>query len=157
MFRFAPGLPLTQVGWTSPSSDNAFLALDRNGNGIIDDGTELFGSFTPQPKTAYPNGFLALAEYDKPENGGNGDGVIDSNDAIFTKLLLWQDFNHDGISQPEELSSLPALGIYSISLSYQPSDKVDEFGNRFRLTARVNEGRKTKAGPWDYDVILTTQ
>ena len=150
------GYPI-QIAWTAPASGNAFLALDRNGNGKIDDGKELFGNFTRQPKSDNPNGYIALAEFDKPENGGNGDGIIDSRDAIFTSLLLWIDENHDGISQPEELYTLPELGVYSLSLRYRDEHYFDQYGNWFHYRARLNpdpKDGKSKDGRQTYDVFF---
>jgi len=151
------GSPI-QIGWTAKEADNAFLALPA-ADGLIHSGKQLFGNFTPQPPSPDPNGFLALAVYDKPAIGGNGDGIIDSRDAIYSHLRLWIDANHDGISQPEELHSLSSLGVLSLSLHDTLSRRVDQYGNLFRYKAAVdpNDPDPAHVGRVAYDVFFVTQ
>jgi len=117
-----------QTAWIGDG--DAFLALDRNGNGLVDGGNELFGEALGIDGNLTLSGFQALSLLDKPKHGGNGDGVVNAKDALFERLLVWTDRNTDGFSQPDELHTLTDSGIQELSLSYQyEMNSYDRNGN----------------------------
>ena len=112
-----------RTGWAG--SDDGLLVLDRNSDGIINNGTELFGDQTIlQNGQTASNGFQALAEFDV-----NSDGRIDANDAVYTQLKIWQDLDGDGYSQADEMKSLPDLGINAINMAHTVTNIPDGQGN----------------------------
>lgn len=133
---------LDRVAWTAADSDDAFLVMDRNGNGRIDDGTELFGNYTPaynddRRDITTANGFDALKFLETPSYGNSEpDGVIDARDAAFARLMLWRDRNHNGISEPDELEPLAESGLRAVHTDYQTSARKDRYGNEFRQRAK---------------------
>ena len=145
------GKPL-RLSWPLPTSGNAWLVYDRDGDGIIKDGTELFGNNTPHSNYTNPNlpsqdwnGFIALGWYDLQEQGGTGDQIIDKHDRIWDKLRLWIDthcFRSPDApchSKSQELHTLESFGITSISLVYEyDPQNYDRAGNRFKFWAYLN-------------------
>lgn len=126
------------ISWTDPTRDVAFLVFDRNGNGLVDDGEELFGNVTPMPagsENARANhGFDALLSLENQSYGGSvKDGIIDSGDAAYDRLALWHDVNHDGVSQSGEIRKASQAGLIAIETRYRESKRQDQYGNEFRL------------------------
>lgn len=127
-FDFEGSGQKVSTGWVA-SVDDVLLVRDLNGNGIIDDGQELFGSSTVLPNgNPAANGFEALKALDS-----NGDNTFDSRDETWSSLKLWSDGNFDGQCVPSELMSLKSVGLLSIDLNYIAKDDVDEFGNNTKL------------------------
>lgn len=132
----------SQVYWPEAKSSGWFLALDRNGNSKIDNGSELFGE---NAKEGGRNGFEALKEFDS-----NADMRINSKDKDFAKLVLWNDQDGDGVSQKTEIKSLSQMGVEEISLKYS-AKQITSLGNRAELRERAsfrfkNAQGQTKSG-----------
>ena len=150
-----------QVSWTKEGSDDVWLAMDRNGNGIIDNGTELFGNHTPV--------YGALAKFDENPTASNGfdalkylegwtygkalaqGDTLDAEDPGWTSLLLWQDINHNGISEPDELTRVGDSLLRSIDLTYTEPVRVrSRKGNDLAQVSSVEWGdtRRTIVDVW---------
>ncbi|MDD4883201.1 MAG: hypothetical protein PHF22_01975, partial [Sulfuricurvum sp.] len=124
-----------RTGWVQ--STDALLVFDKNQDGVINNGTELFGNNTILKNgTKAANGFEALKEYDE-----NKDGLIDNRDNIYNTLQLWQDTNSDGVTDTGELHSLSELGVASINLDYATTDDYEEQNRIFQTsTFTTTEG-----------------
>lgn len=130
------------VAWTALGSNDAFLALDRNGNGRIDNGSELFGNYTPLSATVGTalanNGFEALKALEAPSYGQSfPDEFIDSRDNMFSRLMLWRDQNRNGVSELSELVSVSSAGLVGIDTEYKNKRKTDQHGNEFRQRSEI--------------------
>jgi hypothetical protein len=124
---------------------------------VVDNGSELFGNVTAQAPASTldeRNGFRALGLYDGVAYGGNGDGKITSADAVFSRLRLWQDRNHNGVSEHDELMSLSSIGLAEIDLDFKLSNRIDQFGNQFRFRSKVKDLQGGQLGRWAWDVFL---
>ncbi|MBP7621073.1 MAG: hypothetical protein KA745_08915 [Gemmatimonadales bacterium] len=149
-FVMKPGAPRARVAWTHPGTARAgLLVRDRNGNGWIDDGSELYGGATPQVSLpGQPrHGFTALATEDY-----DGNGWVDGHDPAFGEMAVWVDRNHDGISDAEELQSLADRGVTAISLRYTVLERDDAQGNRFAYVSDMvmqSGGRARTARVYD--------
>lgn len=151
---------LEQVAWPVSVTDTAFLAMDRNGNGQIDDATELFGDHTPDQVAGIhgPNGYEALAMLDSGSGSGGVaeghlDGGIAADEAPYTQLLLWFDKNRDGLSQPEELEGLEERGIARLGYDYKLSHRRDSSGNVYRFRSDLLFADSQRQGH-SFDVFL---
>ena len=125
---------LDHTSWTRVQTKDGLLVFDRNGNGLIDDGRELFGYAAPLMLSGAVahHGYEVLQEFDLSPLGGNGDGVVDAHDALFEHLQVWLDENRDGLTQEGELKSLSDVGVAGIALSYYRDDREDQWGNVLR-------------------------
>lgn len=142
----ADGLAET-LTWTAEGTLDSFLCWDRDGDGRIADGKELFGNSTPLADgTIAPFGFIALAELDSPHQGGNADGWLDSLDAAYSTLCVWTDFDHDGDTDLGELRGLAAAGVSSLEVEPRTYPRRDAAGNLLLYNAKawIVQGAATK-------------
>jgi hypothetical protein len=132
----ADGLP-EQLAWTNGKSSDLFLCWDRNGNGVIDNGGELFGDNTRfLDGTLAENGYQVLFELDVEH--GNSNGFIEAQDAIYDQLCLWDDRNRNGVSEAQELSTLREEGVTALAVAYRVSLQRDDHGNHLRLLSTAH-------------------
>jgi len=140
--------------WTDAGTAEGFLWVNLNNKNRVDNGSELFGIGTVLPDgSKAKDGFEALAMYDQPAQGGNSDGIIDAHDAVWNKLRLWVDANHDGTCQPNEVSPIHKYGIEGISLSATRTNTVDIHGNGHYLTSRYWRHEGGRIQYYDIDVL----
>ncbi|MBV8270743.1 MAG: hypothetical protein JO067_00565 [Cupriavidus sp.] len=130
-------------GWVG--KDDGILVWDRNGNGQIDDGAELFGNnSTLSNGQKAANGFHALSELDR-----NKDGKVDVSDADFANLRVWRDANSDGVVQQGELLSLTEAGVKSLGVAYTEPGKLNANGDAPAAVIDGNGNQHRQVGSFE--------
>lgn len=126
--------------WVQSGTDDVFLFHDINGNGLADDGSELFGNGTRMilsEDELAPNGFVGLSQFDDPILGGNNDGYITNADEIWSDLFLWNDVNADGVCQSYEVMTLDSQSFREFATIPHDLKRYDEHGNWLRFWAKA--------------------
>jgi len=134
-FLMRPGTQVVRVAWPQARSLNVgVLVRDRNRNGVIDDGSELYGSAAPQstPPGRPRHGFTALAAED-----ANSDGRIDASDPAYSEIAVWFDTNHTGTTDAGEVRLLRQCRISGIDLHYRVFEKRDRHDNIFAFVSNT--------------------
>jgi hypothetical protein len=141
---------LTKTGWVGEG--DALLVWDRNSNGLIDNGAELFGDFTPMPDGSLaPNGFAALAALD-----ANGDGILDASDPAFAELKLWVDSDQNGVTGEGELMSLADAGIASLNLDNTLKNQKQSNGNTLAREGSFTRTDGTESAMGEFHLAIDT-
>lgn len=149
VFDFASdGAPMR---WAWPlTPDDSFLAMDRNGNGQIDNASELFGNFSVlRSGERAENGYEALRELDT-----NSDSIVDVNDVGFAQLRVWRELKRNGVVDSGELIPLQQAGITKISTNYNESEYIDQWGNAYKYRSPVTFSHSPTVR-FSADVFLT--
>lgn len=144
---------LEKTGWVP--STGGFLFMDRNFNGICDNGAELFGEYTGGKR--YSNGYRALASLHTQESRKLG--YLDASNDNFSKLRLWFDKNRDGVSQFTEIASMKDLGITKIETTFRPAVGFANqlYDNQVPIESRYYGPKHCgKGGCRTYDVYFAT-
>lgn len=126
------------------AADDGLLVIDRNSDGLINNGGELSGDSTVlKDGSNAAHGYAALAEFDT-----NSDGLIDTKDEKFADLKIWRDLNQDGVSQTGELFALTELGIQSLDTAYQNTNTRLGNGNSIaqKGSYTLSDGSKREMG-----------
>jgi hypothetical protein len=149
LFNF--GGTMYQVSWPEKGAMLGWLALPGP-DGLVHDASQLFGNYSPQLPSDFPNGFAALAIYDT-----NHDNQINRKDPVWESLRVWVDLNHDGKSTPNEMFTLEQAGITSIGLTYSVADAyTDSVGDQFRFDGVITTVAGDRAEKRIWDVFLAT-
>jgi hypothetical protein len=155
---------LDQVSWPEADAGIAFLARDRNDDGRITDGRELFGDRMLPGARSGPKALISLATAAASGEPGAG---LDSRNPLFARLLLWTDANHNGLSETSELRAAGEV-LSAVGLGFERHHRVDNHGNESRyrgfvvirtepgLNAPTTRDQEFSRGRPIYDVCLAT-